>query len=128
MVLMADAEDPPDQDIYNSCYCRAPGRGRRLMFPKMFHRVPATLDVHFASSRDGWNWIRPERRPIITRENRGGGEYSAISASPELVPLGEEWGLGFMGVYRLHDWGGYPKHEPDGEYRWALWKPDRLVP
>ena len=126
MVLMADADDPPSQDVYNSCYCRAPGSGRRLMFPKMFHRLPATLDVQFASSRDGWNWIRPERRPIITRDAED-GTYASISASPELVPLGDDWALGCLGVHHLHDWGGYPQHDPDGEYLWALWKPNRLV-
>jgi hypothetical protein len=35
--------------------------------------------------------------------------------------------LPYLGAFELHDWGGYPKSEPDGEYRWAIWKPNRLV-
>ena len=43
------------------------------------------------------------------------------------MPLGNEWALSYLGAFELHDWGGYPKSEPDGEYRRAIWKPNRLV-
>ena len=79
-----------------------------------------------ASSWDGWNWSRPERRPIVTRETED-GEYSCIYASPSLVPLADGWGVPYHGNFELHDWGQWPKSVPDGEYRWAQWKPERLV-
>ena len=126
IVMTADPQDPPDVDFYNSSYCRCPSSGRHLMFVSLFHRPAATLDIQLASSRDGWNWSRPERRPIITLET-GEGRYNGIYASPNLVPIGDEWGIACLGVNRLHDWGGYPKAEPDGEYCWAMWKPERLV-
>ncbi len=126
MVLMADPQDAPYEDIYTSAYCRCPGSRRHLMFPSIYHRLLGTLDIQLATSRDGWNWSRPERRPIITRETEEGA-YSCIYASPNLTPVGEEWGLPYLGYSERHDWGGDPSSEPDGEYRWALWKPDRLV-
>ena len=128
IVLTPDPQDPPHVDFYNSSYCRCPSSGRHLMFVSIFNRPAATLDIHLASSRDGWNWSRPERRPIVSLEN-GTGQYGGIYASPNLVPLGEQWGIACLGVERLHDWAEYrnPKSEPDGEYCWALWKPERLV-
>ena len=96
------------------------------MFPSIYHRPSSTLDIQLATSRDGWNWSRPERRPIITRETEEGA-YSCIYAGPNLVPLGKEWGLPCLCARGLHDWYGHPNSEPDGEYRWASWKPDRLA-
>ncbi|MCZ6676835.1 MAG: hypothetical protein O7E52_06260 [Candidatus Poribacteria bacterium] len=127
MVLLADPQDAPDKDIYTSAYCRCPGSGRHLMFPSIFHRLSAELDIQLATSRDGWNWSRPERAPIVTRDTED-GVYSCIYASPNLVPLSdEEWGLPYLGNYDRHDWGGWPEIKPDGEYRWAIWKRGRLV-
>ena len=128
IVLTSDPQDPPHVDFYNSSYCRCPSSGRHLMFVSIFDRPAATLDIHLATSRDGWNWSRPERRPIVDLQTST-GQYSALYASPNLVPLGDQWGIGCLGVDRLHDWAEYgnPEAEPDGEYCWALWKPERLV-
>ena len=81
IVLTADPQDPPHVDFYNSSYCRCPSSGRHLMFVSIFDRPAATLDIHLATSRDGWNWSRPERRPIVDLQTDT-GRYSAIYASP----------------------------------------------
>ena len=126
IAMTSDPQDPPDVDFYNPSYCRCPSSGRHLMFVSIFHRPAATLDIQLASSRDGWNWTRAERRPIVTLETAG-GKCNGLYAGPNLVPLGEEWGICCQVVERLHDWSDYPVPKPDGEYRWALWQPERLV-
>ena len=97
------------------------------MFPSAYHRLESTLDVHLATSRDGWNWSRPERCPIVERE-LGGGSYNCVYASPNLVPLGADWALPCRCYSGLHDWARHRGDAtPDGEFRWARWRPGRLV-
>ena len=126
--LMPDALDPLDDDIYNPCYTPYPGSQQRyLMFPSIYHRIASTVDVQLAFSRDGYLWTRPFRRPIIDLSYEG-GEYSQIYASPNLISAHGDWRLPFKGAQYPHDFlrrgDTYPE---DGEYRWATWKPDRLV-
>ena len=126
LVFTPDPQDPVSDSIYNSAYCRCLSSGRHLMFPSMYHQVAATTDIQLASSWDGWNWTRPERRPIITRETDK-GEYSCIYASPCILELEDGWGVPYHGNYHLHDWAGWPDAEViDGEFRWARWQPGRL--
>jgi hypothetical protein len=81
------------------------------------------VDIQLATSRDGLLWSRPERRPIIPLE-----PYRSMYAMPNLVPLNaEEWGLMFIGQFDLHDWGEAPQALPPPEWRWAVWKRERLV-
>ena len=126
-VFAMDPQDPPDDDVYSSAYCRCPGSGRHLIFPAIYHRSESTTDVQLASSRDGQLWSRPERRAIITRD-ADDDKYGMVFAFPNLVSLTEErWGLMFHGSYDLHDWGNRYDAGKNPEWRWALWKRDRLV-
>ncbi len=131
-VFMADTLDPIDDDVYDSCYCRYPGTDLHLMFPSFYHRKSATLDIHLATSRDGDLWSRPERRPIIGRE-QGGQPYMAVYAKPNLVPLNDrKWGLMYCGTPVSHDIRRFPGCDRGAimrsfEYRWATWDRDRLV-
>ena len=126
-VFMPDPQDPIDVDVYSCAYCRYPHGNLHLMFLPFYHRRTSTVDVQMATSRDGLLWSRPERVPIIPR-----GEYEAVYARRHLVPLNdEEWGLLFTGTHRRHDFQthtpeGGEKNEPN-EFRWAIWKRDRLV-
>ena len=124
-VFGLDAQDPIGDDVYASAYCRCPGSGRHLMFPAIYHRDVAQVDVQLATSRDGLLWSRPARQPVISRQPEG---YGMVYAFPDLVPLDRQtWGLMFIGQFDLHDWGERrdPGRKPD--WRWATWKPDRLV-
>ena len=125
-VLVADPQDDIQDDIYTSCYCPYPGvPGLHLMFPSIYHRLDSEQDVQLAVSRDGWHWVRPERRPIITLDSDT-GLYSRIRSGPNLVPLNdEEWGLPYDCRDSRHDSG--PAQLPEGEFRWAVWKKHRLV-
>ena len=126
-VFKPDPQDPIDVDVYSCAYCPYPHGSFHLMFLPFYHRCTSTVDVQMAPSRDGILWSRPERVPIIPR-----GEYEAVYARRNLVELnGEEWGLLFNGTKNRHDFltytaGGGGEVEPS-EYRWALWKRDRLV-
>ena len=131
-VFMADTLDAIDDDVYDSCYCRYPGTDLHLMFPSFYHRMSASLDIHLATSRDGDLWSRPERRPIIGRD-QGGQPYMAVYAKPNLVPLDDRrWGLMYCGTPVSHDIRRYPGCDRGAimrsfEYRWATWDRDRLV-
>ena len=126
-VFFMDPQDPPDDDVYNSAYCRCPGSGRHLIFPGIYHRSASTTDVQLATSRDGQLWSRPERRPVITREAEG-DSYGMVFAFPDLVHLADdEWGLMMHGSFDLHDWGNRYDARKKPEWRWARWKRDRLV-
>ena len=97
------------------------------MFPAIYHRMDSELDVQLAVSRDGWNWSRPERKPVITRAAED-GEYGMVIAGPNLVPLNErEWGLPYACTYQRHDRA--PKEEGPSRdlFRWAIWERDRLA-
>ncbi len=127
LVFAMDPQDPPDDDVYSSGYCRCPGSGRHLIFPGIYHRTASSTDVQLASSRDGQLWSRPERRPVISR-HIGDDSYGMVFAYPNLVPLAEEqWGLMFCGNFDLHDWNNRYDAGKPSEWRWALWKPDRLA-
>ena len=122
MAFGMDPQDPVDDDVYTSAYCRCPGSGRHLMFPAIYHRCTSRVDVQLATSRDGLLWSRPGRQPILTRRKED-GDYGMVYAFPNLVPLSaDEWGLMFIGQFDLHDWGN--RHEPGipPEWRWATWK------
>ena len=128
VVFGMDPQDPVEDDVYTSAYCRCPGgSGRHLMFPAIYHRWTSNVDVQVATSRDGLLWSRPGRQPILTRQNEG-GDYGMVYAFPNLVSLSaDEWGLMFIGQFDLHDWGDRCKPDRPPEWRWARWKRDRLV-
>ncbi len=131
-VFMADSLDSIDDDVYDSCYCRYPGTDLHLMFPSFYHRMSATLDIHLATSRDGDLWSRPERKPIIGRDQDRRG-YMAVYAKPNLVALSDrKWGLMYCGTPVSHDIRRYPGCDRGAilrsfENRWATWDRDRLV-
>ena len=129
VVLEADPQDPPTDDLYTNGYSRYPGGGFHLMFPAVYYRTRDVLDVHLAVSRDGVLWHRPERTPIIPMGPAGGPEDSGMYASPGVVPLSNgRWGVLCRGIGSRHN-EGYAglKTGRDGLLRWATWQPDRLV-
>ena len=126
-VFGADAQDPISDDVYASSYCRYPGTDYHVMFPAFYHRLTSQIDVQLAISRDGMQWTRPERKPIISTQFDG-GEYGMVFAHPNLVPLNDqEWGVIMHGNLDNHDWGDRYKHSKGLDWRWAIWKKDRLV-
>jgi len=153
IVFEADSQDPPEMDIYTNGYCRHPahfraprpavydGMGRlesveqhwsqdvHLMFPAMFDRAKDTLDVQLAVSRDGRQWSRPERVPIIPLGEAGSGEEGGIYPATGIQTLEPGlWGVLYSGTGHGHNEWFQPTYTPNGGHlRWALWPENRLV-
>lgn len=74
-VFRADDQDPFDVDFYTSCYVRYPwAADAHFMFPSAYRHTPPPLGVdkndgplaaQFACSRDGIDWMRPDRTPYV---------------------------------------------------------------
>ncbi len=134
-VLLIDPQDAAEDDIYAPAYCRYPNGRLHLMFPSFYHRIRDVVDIQLAVSRDGLNWARPERKPIVDAEAiSSSGEhirFGTLYGAPNLVPLGKDrWGLPLQAFRRNHnqfDWSQWRPLGPDGEFWWATWKPHRLV-
>jgi hypothetical protein len=153
IVLEPDSQDPPGLDIYTNAYCRHPetrrapqpadydGMGRltsieqhwaqdlHFMFPAMYDRTRDSLDVQLAVSRDGKQWSRPERKPIIPLDEPGSGEECGIYPGPGIHVLQPGlWGVLYGGVDHGHnEWFQPALALRGGHLRWALWPENRLV-
>ena len=74
IVFRRDEKDPPDMDFYTSGAIQYPfAADAYYLFPAAYHHYPSPphpgndgpIDIQFAASRDGIDWVRPDRRPII---------------------------------------------------------------
>lgn len=154
IVLEPDSQDPPTLDFYTPGYSRHPdyldarrpegfdrmgrskaiqmhpdGRDLHFMFPSMYHRDRDTLDVHLAVSRDGHQWSRPERKPIIPLGAGGSGAGASLYASPGIHTLEPgRWGVLYAASDEPHNTAFLPsgRIQPT-TYRWASWPANRLV-
>lgn len=154
VVFEADSQDPPPDVIYTPAYTRHPhydgsewkeddtdkmgrrhsvtrhlGRNMHFMFPSVFHMDRSVFSVQLAVSRDGRQWTRPERRPLIAFP---GDEDCTVTVAPGLHELEPGlWGVLYGVNRKLHNtayWSGPkpPDPQPQG-LSWALWKENRLV-
>lgn len=132
LVMHPDPQDSPSDDYYTNAYSRYPYGKIHLMFPAIYRRTQDLVDVQLAVSRDGLNWAWPERRAIIPLGGEGSGETGSVYATPGLFPLNNgKWGVLYWSSDERHNEGYYypedPNAPPGGKFRWAMWKPDRLV-
>ncbi|MHB0938440.1 MAG: hypothetical protein ACYC6A_18760 [Armatimonadota bacterium] len=153
IVFEPDGQDPPWMDIYTNAYSRHPMAGDApqadaldpmgrlvsieqhwaqnayLMFPSMYDRARDTLDVQLAISRDGRQWTRPERVPIIPLGEEGSGEESMIYPGPGIYEVEPGlWGVLYQGdTHRHNEWFQPAYTLGGGHLRWALWPENRLV-
>lgn len=131
VVFHTSAQDEPDTDVYTSCYCPYPGRpDLHLLFPAIYHHTPDTLDIHLAVSLDGLDWSRPTCDPIIPLGEVNGTPEQCLYASPDLVALPNgDWGLMYLSCLHSHNDVSVkpPENTPCWCYRWASWRPHRLV-
>ena len=154
VVFEADSQDPPSDVIYSPAYARHPdcdgsdwqaadtdrmgkrksitahlGQNLHFMFPAVYHMDRDVTSVQLAVSRDGKQWTRPERKPMI--ELPSGHDYS-VYAFPGIHMLKPNvWGVLFHAHRRLHNTGYWRGHHQadslDSGYRWATWKENRFV-
>ena len=102
VVLGRDSKDPPEMDFYTSAAIQYPfAADAYYMFPAAYHHWPSPphpsndgpLDVQFAASRDGADWKRPDRRPIIPLGPEGEWDSGCMYAGYGLSRDGEELSL-----------------------------------
>lgn len=130
-IVAPDAADTADTDIYTNAYVPWPhGGNAHLMFPAFYHRVPDTVDIHILTSRDGTQWQRPLREPLVSAGEPGsnweGGVYAGCGLA-ELTP--GEWSLPIGPKWHTHNQGHYlegrPANPPDQGYLCrAIWRSD----
>ncbi len=154
IVFEPDPEDGPSVDIYTPAYSRHPdylaaassatfdrmgrdegvqrhhdARDMHFLFPAIYHRDRDVLDIHLAVSRDGRQWARPDRAPIIPLGPDGAGAAGALYAAPGIHVLAPgRWGVLYSASDELHNTAfSNPDSLSDATYRWATWKENRLV-
>ena len=71
-IVWPQVGDGPDADIYTNSYSPWPDGGdAHLTFPVFYQRRHDVTELHMMTSRDGTNWQRHRRGPIIPRVEPG---------------------------------------------------------
>ncbi|MBM3858401.1 MAG: hypothetical protein FJ395_01975 [Verrucomicrobia bacterium] len=100
-ILVADANDPVDQQFYYLSVTHTP-RGRIGMLGH--YRVQAqTMDLEVCFSADGITWQRDQRRAWIPRGEPGEPDSYGIYAPHALVQRAGLWHLFYTGVNDAHN-------------------------
>ncbi len=70
-VVTTDVYDHPGTDIYTNGYTVWPDADAHLMFPAFYQREMDVMAVQLLTSRDGYNWERHTREPLIDGGDQG---------------------------------------------------------
>ena len=70
-VVTTDVYDHPGTDIYTNGYTVWPDADAHLMFPAFYQREIDVMAVQLLTSRDGYNWERHTREPLIDGGDQG---------------------------------------------------------
>jgi len=104
-----DDRDPGNTDLYNNACIKYPwAKNAYFMFPSVFHREPGerhvsgTLDIQLAVSRDGINWSRPSREPIVRLGIEKTFDSGSIYAAVGLTREGDRISLYYTGYDNHH--------------------------
>ncbi len=133
ILLFPDNEDPMDCDYYNNCSTVYPyDKNIRLMFPSMYYHTSDELDVRMAYSRNGRNFQWISREPVIGNYDENGDYYSAVYASPHMLPLGDKVGVVLRTATWLHNEAYFGAMYSDFDWtnqgiRLATWERDRFA-
>ena len=97
------------------------------MFPAVFDQLNDKVDVYLAVSRDGINWSRAGRTPVLACGESGSGEEGGPYVGTELLVLED----GSMAVpYKVdaarHNEGYYLDRNESSRIAWATWPQDRI--
>ena len=100
VALAADANDPPNTDIYNSSIQLYPLDPRWYIgFPSFFRRgktiVDGRLEVQFVGSTDGIHWNRYDRTPYVPLGLAGSENDNMMFLGVGMIVRGDEiWQYG----------------------------------
>ena len=107
-LVRADMHDGPDTDLYSNAYTPWPGADAHLMFPALYQRNRDVTEVHMMTSRDGLNWVRPLRRPVVPAGEPGSDSEGSVYAGCGLVSFRPgETSLPISPTRRSHNRGFY---------------------
>jgi hypothetical protein len=112
-IVAPDVGDTPDADIYTNGYVPWPGTSgdAHLLFPAFYQRARDVLEVHLMTSRDGVNWQRPSRLPVVPAGEPGSGWEGGVYAGCGLVSMKPgEWSLPLGPQWHTHN----QEHFPEG--------------
>ena len=132
---VTEPTDTPDADVYTNAYTRWPGTSRaHLMLPAFFMRSADTAEVHLLTSRDGIQWHRPQREPIIAAEEPGSGMEGGAYAGCGVVetPAGD-WVVPVSPTRYGHNQQPFPGGRPPddeldlGHICLARWRKDGFM-
>ena len=132
LVAQTEETDPPDSDLYNPACMRLPGtKGVYLMCPSLYQHGPDTLDIRLAMSRDGINWIWPERQTaFIPLGKPGDFDSGSLYMAQGCLAVGDELWFFYSGSPLRHEDGTLGKlTQPANHRRYsrAVVLVDRLV-
>ncbi|MBI2299435.1 MAG: hypothetical protein HYU66_10920 [Armatimonadetes bacterium] len=103
-VLAADAQDPPDADLYNSAAMKYPfAENAYLIFTSVYYHPSDNLEVHLAVSRDGIHWRRPERRAFIPNGPPGSFDDGMVYCGTGVLRRGAELWMLYWGSRARHN-------------------------
>ena len=131
-VLHADANDPPQSDLYNPAAIKyATADNVYCMFPSLFQHGPDTLDIRLAVSRDGIHWTWPEQdKAFIPLGDEGSFDSKCLYMGQGIVQAGDETWLYYSGAplgHSGHDLEDLIKCEQPRAYSRVVSKRDRFV-
>ncbi|MFN0196895.1 MAG: hypothetical protein ACKVT0_09115 [Planctomycetaceae bacterium] len=101
-VLETDESEPAHVDLYNPAAMKYPGTSDLyLMFPNRFDWQKDTLDIRFATSRDGIHWSWPDRDlPFIPLGDAGEFDSGSLYLGQGLIQTETEMWF-YYGASRL---------------------------
>ena len=88
-VLPSNDKDPQNSSLYNSAAMKYPfAENIYFMFPSLYQRIPDTLDIRLAVSRDGIHWSRPDQEtPWIALGETGEFDAGSLYMGQGILPV-----------------------------------------
>jgi hypothetical protein len=104
-VLNVTAEDPANSNLYNSAVMQYPyAPNIYFMFPSLFQRIPDTLDIRLAVSRDGVHWTRPDQStPFIPLGASGEFDSGSLYMGQGILRDDDQISLYYSGAPLKHE-------------------------
>jgi len=132
IVMAADADDPPNLDIYTNAVTPYPAADRELLaFPAVYFKFQGpewksralspndgNFEVQFAASRDGIAWQR-WRQPYVAAGWRDGVDLRLVSMARGLVQRGRWIYQYFVGWPHTHGRPDVWNRQPDNALEWT---------
>lgn len=134
LVLDVDEEDPPGAQFYVSNVFKYPGgEDVYLALPSIWYdprqgEASDKMEVQMLFSRDGIDWRRPDRTPVISPGPVGSETAGQVYVIPDPVLVGEELWVYYMGFGEDHFAANREEviRKGSGRLSRAIWLRDRF--